>query len=440
MDIGKCVNCGAGPISVSDICPQCGFLKRKSAEFIEAKNKAANDIELDESEEELDGVVVENYEESVGKVADDIENPSRKKSTKVKNKISRPAGVRLISVSYMLFGICLMLFGIIFVSAVMFLVMSDVMGELGGIGGGMGNMPMLPGMGGIDASTKSSLGNIIDLNRIAGSPSASEIEMRMNSSGIMNMSVMMDILGETAVIAIIEIIVGLVIFGIGLFLFKGKKLARPAIIVSSIISIPLVASFVTIDTLVLLGMVAFNGVVLFYMFKSKAREYFNQTTTKKSKTKTSPAVKVKSSKVRPTVESESPQGKPITKLKSTKVRPTGVTILVILMAISGSFVVLIGLLFSTYAAIVGIDTGAFLGVISGVLVILGIATLVTAWGLEKGKSWAWSITRILVIISIVFDIISQNVIGLIIDGVILYYLYRPVVKAYFGKSKQEFVI
>ena len=149
---------------------------------------------------------------------------------------------------------------------------------------------------------------------------------------------------------------------------------------------------------------------------------------------------MKSTKVKQTVESEFPQGKPITKLKSTKVRPTGVTILVILMAISGTFVVLIGLLFSTYAAIVGIDTGAFLGVISGVLVILGIATLVTAWGLEKGKSWAWSITRILVIISIVFDIISQNVIGLIIDGVILYYLYRPVVKAYFGKSKQEFVI
>jgi len=180
------------------------------------------------------------------------------------------------------------------------------------------------------------------------------------------------------------------------------------------------------------------------MLKSKAREYFNQTSTnkpiKKFKTKTSPTVKVKSTKVKQTVELESPQGKSITKLKSTKVRPTGVTILVILMAISGTFVILIGLLFSTYAAIVGIDTGAFLGIISGVLVILGIATLVMAGGLEKGKSWAWSITRILVIISIVFEIISQNVIGLIIDGVILYYLYRPVVKAYFGKNKQEFVI
>ena len=70
-------------------------------------------------------------------------------------------------------------------------------------------------------------------------------------------------------------------------------------------------------------MAAFDGMVLYYMFKSKAREYFNQTPTKKSKTKTSPTIKVKSSKVKQTVESESPQGKPITKLKSTQSRPLG---------------------------------------------------------------------------------------------------------------------
>ncbi len=281
--LDTCVSCGAGLISVSDICPQCGW----------PKNKA---IKPAEPEEEPDDVVIENYEEYVEKVADDIKsNPSRKKPTKIKNKISRPAGVRLISIFYMLFGISMVVFGIVFASAVMFLVMSDAMGTLGGIGGDMGNMPMLPGMGGIDASTKSSLGNIIDLNRIAGSPSASEIEMRMNSSGIMNMDVMMEIIGETSVIALIEIVVGLLVFGIGLVLFKGKKWARPAIIVSSIISIPLVVSFVTVDSLVLLGMAAFNGMILYNMFKPKAREYFNQTSikksSKKSKIKTSRTVK-----------------------------------------------------------------------------------------------------------------------------------------------------
>ena len=299
LELDECENCGAGLISVSDICPQCGFLKKKSAEFIEAKKKAANDIELDESEEELDEVVNENHEEFVGKVTDDIKNPSRKKSTEVKNKISRPAGVRLISISYMLFGISLVLFGIIYVSAVMFLVMSDAMGELGAIGGGMGNMPMLPGMGGIDASTKSTLGNIIDLNRIGGLDytfSASEIELFLRSTGsggIMNMDLMMVIIWDAALVALIEIGVGASAFVMGLGMFKGKKLVRFVVIVDSIISIPLVVIFVTADVLVILGMVAVNGVVLTYMLKSKAREYFNQIPTKKSikksKTKTSPS-------------------------------------------------------------------------------------------------------------------------------------------------------
>jgi len=261
VDFDNCVNCDAALIVASTICPQCGWPKDKPIEPVE--------------EEEI-------------KVSSPTDEP-----TEIKNRLPRPAGVRLISVSYMLFGISLMLFGIIFVSAVMFLVMSDAMGELGGIGGGMGNMMMLPGMDGIDTSTKSSLDNIIDLNRFAGSLSASEIEERMNSSGIMNIDVMMDIIGEMSVIAIIEIIVGLLVFGIGLVLIKGKKWARPVSIISSIISIPLVAAFVTADILVLLGMTAFNGIVLYYMLKSKPREYFNQHSIKKSKNNES---KIKESK------------------------------------------------------------------------------------------------------------------------------------------------
>jgi len=258
-DLDSCVNCNAGLIAASTICPQCGWPKDKP---------------------------IKSVEEAEIKVP--TEEP-----TKIKNRLPRPTGVRLISIFYMLFGISLLLFGLIFVSAVMFLVMSDAMSELGGIGGA--GMPMLPGMGGIDASTKLTLGNIIDLNRIAGSLSASEIEERMSSSGIMNIDVMMEIIEETGVIAVIEIIIGLGIFGIGLFLFKGKKLARVVVMISSIISIPLVIAFVTADVLVILGMVAVNGVVLPYMLKSKAREYFNQTSIKKEK-----KPKIKKSKIKKT--------------------------------------------------------------------------------------------------------------------------------------------
>jgi len=255
-DLDSCVNCDAGLIAASTICPQCGWPKGKPIEPVEES-------------EEIKVPTEEHTEEP----------------TEVKNRLPRPAGVRLISIFYMAFGISLTVFAIIFVSAVMFLVMLSGMGTLGDIGGtgGMGNMMMLPGMDGMDASTKSSLDSIIDLNGIAGSLSASEIEERLSSSGIMDIGLMTDIIGEMSVIAIIEIIVGLGIFGIGLVLFKGKKWARLVTIISSIISVPLVVIFVTADVLVILGMVAVNGVVLYYMLKSKAREYFNQPSIKKEK-------------------------------------------------------------------------------------------------------------------------------------------------------------
>jgi multisubunit Na+/H+ antiporter MnhB subunit len=58
----------------------------------------------------------------------------------------------------------------------------------------------------------------------------------------------------------------------------------------------------------------------------------------------------------------------------------------------------------------------------GVILAIAIASFVVAYGLLKGLGWAWTVTVILSIISI------------IISGIILYYLYRPHVKAYFGKG------
>ena len=102
----------------------------------------------------------------------------------------------------------------------------------------------------------------------------------------------MEIIGEISVIALIEIVVGVLAFVVGIVLFKGKKLARPMTIISSIISIPIVVLFVeNIDNLVLLGMVAVNGMVLYYMFKSRVKEYFNQSSIKKSKIKNSRTIK-----------------------------------------------------------------------------------------------------------------------------------------------------
>ena len=92
---------------------------------------------------------------------------------------------------------------------------------------------------------------------------------------------------------------------------------------------------------------------------------------------------------------------------------------------------------------------------------IGIGYLVVSYGLLKGKGWSWTITIILIIIGIVIQIVSTSVItasslentknvilgivgsltfpliGIAINIVILYYLYRPRVKAYFGKAKPQ---
>jgi hypothetical protein len=97
--------------------------------------------------------------------------------------------------------------------------------------------------------------------------------------------------------------------------------------------------------------------------------------------------------------------------------------------------------------------------LGAVLVVIGVGYLVMSYGLLKGKGWAWTITIILTVISIAIQIVSGitnsmivasisndgssimsgligQIIGIAINIIILYYLYRPHVKAFFGKSNQ----
>lgn len=107
----------------------------------------------------------------------------------------------------------------------------------------------------------------------------------------------------------------------------------------------------------------------------------------------------------------------------------------------------------------------FFGVISAtvgsVLLVIGIGYLVMSCGLLKGKGWAWTITIILILIGIAIQIISTTsgtvlnasllssnsnnantvisgiiggIIGIAINVAVVYSLYRPNVKAYFGKA------
>jgi uncharacterized membrane protein (DUF2068 family) len=153
-------------------------------------------------------------------------------------------------------------------------------------------------------------------------------------------------------------------------------------------------------------------------------------------------------------------------------RPTGVTILGVLFVITGAFGLLGGI--ATLVAIpfvanvnpniIGDDelqlngqplltpseqtelaqgSGLILTVLGAVLIPLGIASLVVAYGLFKGKRWAWFVAVVLSIIGIVVNVISLvtsnmsaiagALLGIAIDGIVLYYLSRRNVRQYFGK-------
>ncbi len=138
-------------------------------------------------------------------------------------------------------------------------------------------------------------------------------------------------------------------------------------------------------------------------------------------------------------------------------RPTGVTIIAILNIISGIIMLIGGAALVAVGTIIpeameqgmmgpemsGMTAGmaGALGVgMGGTIIALAVFSFIVAFGLWTGKSWAWTLTVVLSVISIALNAISLaganfgGVISIIISAVILYYLYRPHVKAYFGKG------
>jgi uncharacterized membrane protein (DUF2068 family) len=155
-----------------------------------------------------------------------------------------------------------------------------------------------------------------------------------------------------------------------------------------------------------------------------------------------------------------------------KHRPTGVTILGVLFVIAGAFTLLGGI--ATLVAIPFVSnvnpnvignelqfngqqpllmpsdqtapaqgSGSILTVLGAVLITLGIASLVVAYGLFKAKSWASFVAVVLSIIGVVVNVISLvtanmgaitgALVGIPINAIVLYYLSRRNVRQHFGK-------
>jgi hypothetical protein len=138
-----------------------------------------------------------------------------------------------------------------------------------------------------------------------------------------------------------------------------------------------------------------------------------------------------------------------------KKRPTGVTVIAVLVIIGGILFLLAGI---GVVAVGSLSISQIIGlvfvIIGAILLAIGIGFLIVSYGLLKGKRWSWTITVILLFIGIAIDVASIIIFGyftfnmdtssfltsnsgsiasIIISVIILYYLYRPHIKSYFGK-------
>ena len=127
---------------------------------------------------------------------------------------------------------------------------------------------------------------------------------------------------------------------------------------------------------------------------------------------------------------------------SAESRPMGIVILAILEALVGIYHLATG--FGDLFVAATIRSFSYFGIPSSsmamiprvlgtVLIIIGLASLLIAWGLWTGKPWARLVALVFVILSIIASVVAYHLVGIVIDAIIIYYLTRPDVKQFFTK-------
>ena len=68
-----------------------------------------------------------------------------------------------------------------------------------------------------------------------------------------------------------------------------------------------------------------------------------------------------------------------------------------------------------------------------VVALLLVAGLIAAGvGLLQGRRWGWYLAMVMIGLSVVLDIYRANLLGLLIDALIIFLLTRPAIRAKFG--------
>ncbi|MBR4226430.1 MAG: hypothetical protein IKR86_06635 [Candidatus Methanomethylophilaceae archaeon] len=120
-----------------------------------------------------------------------------------------------------------------------------------------------------------------------------------------------------------------------------------------------------------------------------------------------------------------------------KDRPVLISIIAILYFVFGVLMVLGGILIAiSGVAVPGLEVPvAFIG---GGIIVAGVISLIIAGGFWNGWKAIWYLAVIIGIIEIIFDVIALvgggviYIVALLIQLVLLYYIFRPKVKEFFG--------
>ena len=135
-------------------------------------------------------------------------------------------------------------------------------------------------------------------------------------------------------------------------------------------------------------------------------------------------------------------------------RPVGISVISVLAALVGVCFFLGAALFAalstagdflqsaieTYGSTVIPDIGSLLTAIAlgiaGVLTIFGVLYLVTAYGLWTGRSWAYMLSMVLLVLDIILGLLllPGGIVIIIVAGVLLWYFMTPAVKAFLGQG------
>jgi len=145
-------------------------------------------------------------------------------------------------------------------------------------------------------------------------------------------------------------------------------------------------------------------------------------------------------------------------MKNMVQRPIGISVISVLEALVGVLLFIFAAFFAalstagsfwsdlietyatTYIPNIGELITAIALAIAAVFAIFGILSLISAYGLWTGKGWAWYLSVILLVIALILNLLSipgspaGGIIGLIISGLILWYFFRPYVRAFFGQG------